>query len=260
MAPKTAFCFAITGISLAGLAYRHSVLPVLSTYLSFTVLLIALFSVVGYSYNAREFYNLSTYIPMAFPIAALFLLLSSTALVQRGDNYFSAFLQSPLQGSKMARFLLPFAALIPIMSGKLRTYGQENNLYSSEFGTTLFVLVTVLLFTLLIWRSALLMNKANIRLNQEIENRRVVGEQLHLEQKKEFERQQLRDKIKLNRILLSATIDAQEREKKQIGMELHDHINQILASTKMYIELARTQGDMRNQLLKKIHRSAGLCD
>jgi signal transduction histidine kinase len=36
-----------------------------------------------------------------------------------------------------------------------------------------------------------------------------------------------------------------------MGMELHDHINQILASTKLYIEMANTDEIMRGQLLQK---------
>lgn len=57
------------------------------------------------------------------------------------------------------------------------------------------------------------------------------------------------DKIRQNKILISAIINAQEKEKKQIGMELHDHINQILASTKMYMELAKSNEELRDQLI-----------
>ena len=58
-------------------------------------------------------------------------------------------------------------------------------------------------------------------------------------------------KMKLNHQLIEATINGQEKEKKQMGMELHDHINQILASTKLYIEMANTDENMRSELLQK---------
>jgi signal transduction histidine kinase len=39
-------------------------------------------------------------------------------------------------------------------------------------------------------------------------------------------------------LLTQATIDGQEKERKEIGKELHDNINQILSTTKLYLDLA----------------------
>jgi two-component system sensor histidine kinase UhpB len=41
-------------------------------------------------------------------------------------------------------------------------------------------------------------------------------------------------------IITETTIQAQEKEREEIGKELHDNINQILASTKLYLEMARS--------------------
>jgi two-component system sensor histidine kinase UhpB len=40
------------------------------------------------------------------------------------------------------------------------------------------------------------------------------------------------------KLITEAAIQIQEREREEIGKELHDNINQILASTKLYLELA----------------------
>ena len=51
-----------------------------------------------------------------------------------------------------------------------------------------------------------------------------------------------------------AMVDAQEKERAEIGKELHDNINQILSTTKLYLELAKNDN---NQRLNLINRSAG---
>jgi PAS domain S-box-containing protein len=53
---------------------------------------------------------------------------------------------------------------------------------------------------------------------------------------------------------LQAMVDAQEKERAEIGKELHDNINQILSTTKLYLELARSDNKER---LSLINRSAG---
>jgi len=66
---------------------------------------------------------------------------------------------------------------------------------------------------------------------------------------KELEQQQ---KIKLQQIT-AATLAAQERERTYIGEELHDNINQILTSVKLYISTAISQPEMRDDLLDRAH-------
>ena len=60
-----------------------------------------------------------------------------------------------------------------------------------------------------------------------------------------------RDKQKL---IARAIVDAQEKERAEIGKELHDNINQILSTTKLYLELAKSDNKER---LSLISRSAG---
>lgn len=49
--------------------------------------------------------------------------------------------------------------------------------------------------------------------------------------------------------ITQAVIDAQEKERSEIGRELHDNVNQILGATKLYIELAKTQESRKLELL-----------
>jgi PAS domain S-box-containing protein len=45
-------------------------------------------------------------------------------------------------------------------------------------------------------------------------------------------------RIMQQKLMTEAAIQVQEKEREEIGKELHDNINQILASTKLYLELA----------------------
>ena len=63
----------------------------------------------------------------------------------------------------------------------------------------------------------------------------------------------INQKIKQQELITETTIKAQEKEREEIGKELHDNVNQILASTKLYLELAKN-GD-KDLVSKALHKS-----
>jgi PAS domain S-box-containing protein len=65
---------------------------------------------------------------------------------------------------------------------------------------------------------------------------------------------ELRHQINKQKVTAQAMVDAQEKERAEIGKELRDNINQILSTTKLYLELAKTDDEER---LSLINRSAG---
>lgn len=60
-----------------------------------------------------------------------------------------------------------------------------------------------------------------------------------------------KERIDHQRKLVRATIESQEKERAEIGRELHDNINQILAVTKAYIEASLEQPEMVDELLQR---------
>jgi len=58
-------------------------------------------------------------------------------------------------------------------------------------------------------------------------------------EKLQAEAELMKNRIMQQELITETTILAQEKEREEIGKELHDNINQILASTKLYLELAR---------------------
>lgn len=51
--------------------------------------------------------------------------------------------------------------------------------------------------------------------------------------------------------ITSAVLEAQEKERREIGKELHENLNQVLAVSKMYIQLAQKNKRKRKILLEK---------
>lgn len=65
-----------------------------------------------------------------------------------------------------------------------------------------------------------------------------------------MEQEILNQKIQEQKKITRAIIGAQEKERNRIGQELHDNINQILASTKMHLQMATTNNETLKELVK----------
>ena len=57
----------------------------------------------------------------------------------------------------------------------------------------------------------------------------------------------IKREVEKQKLLTSISIKAQEKERKLIGRELHDNINQILATAKLYIDVALREGEVEKK-------------
>jgi len=57
--------------------------------------------------------------------------------------------------------------------------------------------------------------------------------------------------------MAQAVVDAQEKERADIGYELHDNVNQILSTSKLYLELAKNDETQRMDLISRSISSIG---
>ncbi len=64
-----------------------------------------------------------------------------------------------------------------------------------------------------------------------------------------------RIELERQRLVTEAGIMAQEKERAEIGRELHDNISQILTTTKMYLDMALTEKDISEELILKSHEN-----
>ncbi len=78
---------------------------------------------------------------------------------------------------------------------------------------------------------------------------RMIGAMTDITERKEMELMMAEQQLMQQKLNTELTIQAQEKERNELGLELHDNINQILATVKMYLSMAKTKEDMREELL-----------
>jgi signal transduction histidine kinase len=125
------------------------------------VALVSLLAITGYVYGAKSLYSAYHYTSMAMHTAILFCILSIGVLLARPDSGLPALLASQTPGGVMVRRMLPFAIALPLILGWFRLQGEWAGYYGVEFGAALFAISSTLIFILLLWLTAILMNRAD---------------------------------------------------------------------------------------------------
>jgi PAS domain S-box-containing protein len=102
-----------------------------------------------------------------------------------------------------------------------------------------------------------MMMNVNPIFNDEGEIMHIITSFIDITERKKLEQQLWQEKVKHQRQLTQATIDGQEKERREIGKELHDNIGQQLTTIKLYLEMVRTNASsntvhMINQALKNV--------
>lgn len=96
---------------------------------------------------------------------------------------------------------------------------------------------------------AFILDKGYVIRNEQGEPERLIGAATDYTEKRQLEQKIAKDKrIKQNEIT-RAVITAQEHEREEIGKELHDNINQLLATSKLYIEFSLSNPTAKTELL-----------
>jgi PAS domain S-box-containing protein len=173
----TALNFVVIGLALLLLHRRFGLLAAQS--LSLLATLVSLLALVGYAYGIQSFYmGVVFYTQMGLPTAGTFLVLSSGLLLARADQGLMATITSQSTGGVMARRLLPAALVIPALLGGLRLAGEMTGIYDAQFGVSLMVMGSIVVFTALIWWNADSLNRMDARHWQAEEKVRASEEKL----------------------------------------------------------------------------------
>jgi len=81
--------------------------------------------------------------------------------------------------------------------------------------------------------------------------KRMIGATQDITKRKVSELNLVQERISRQQEITGAVLAAQEKEREEIGRELHDNLSQVLGATKMYIELAKTDEENRKLCLEK---------
>lgn len=160
MAPNTAICFILSGLSLFWLDKELNKRRRPAQYFSIIIMFISMLSLYGYVYGVKFLYGIAHYIPMSVITALNFLFLSLAILFSRPDKGSMAV----VIGDTSAEItLLRLAAfLVPLVIGWLKLKGEKLGYFNTEFGTSLFAIVTYALALFLLGRRSVV----NYRMRQ----------------------------------------------------------------------------------------------
>lgn len=80
---------------------------------------------------------------------------------------------------------------------------------------------------------------------------RMIGAAQNVTDRKKLEQELLQQELDKQKFISQATIDTQEQERREIGKELHDNVNQVLTTTKLYLDLSISSPELKDELIGK---------
>ncbi|MTJ47789.1 ATP-binding protein [Dolichospermum sp. UHCC 0259] len=128
----------------------------------FTIItaLISFHSVIGYAYKEQIFYSLVAYArSMALHTAVTLMLPCIGILGASSKQGLMRVITNDSYGGVIARRLLFPAIIIPFVVGWLILSGQRAMLYDPGFAISLFAIVLIIVFSCLVWQSALVIDR-----------------------------------------------------------------------------------------------------
>lgn len=180
MGPPASTCFSLAGAAL-WLLHRDKAIRA-AQILSILIGLWAMLAATGYAYDAHALYNIARFTGIALVTAITLFLFSIGLLAARVDRGLVAFLSYNTSGAIIARRLLFMILTVPFLLGWLEVVAAQAGYYDLGFGTAALVLLLIVIFTAVTWRTA-------ARLSQ-VEQQRITAE-LTVREKDEGLRRQL---------------------------------------------------------------------
>ena len=156
MGANTAVNFILVSVALQILVHSKThrscwyvqIIALIATLISFQAL-------IGYAYKVKVLYGLAPYTTsMALHTAVLFSLLNIGILWARPKQGLMRVITSDSYGGLLARRLLIAAIAVPFILGWVIVEGQRTGQYDPAFAVSVFALVLIVIFTILIWQSA----------------------------------------------------------------------------------------------------------
>ena len=102
-------------------------------------------------------------------------------------------------------------------------------------------------------------NRGFILFNHDNKPYRIIGAMQDVTEINKLQQSLSDERIKRQKELTNATIEGQEKQRTEIGRELHDNINQILTATKLFLDVAATQPAIKDEMIKRSAENLSNC-
>lgn len=150
MAPATALCFLLSGLSLLVLKGRLW----LAQTLAVSTLFISLTAVIGYMFDVRALYTVGLYSSMAIHTAIALFLLNTGILAAQQSSALVELLISDTAGGRMARSLLTSVPVVVLSIGGVLLAGEMLGYYDNRFSLALMATLSIATLIAVILRTA----------------------------------------------------------------------------------------------------------
>lgn len=156
MSPHTAFSFVLLGMAFICITKEKS--RYFGQVLLHFITLVALIVVIGHLFSVPELHQLSFVAPMAVYTGIGLLIISVAATFLNPSLGVTGMFTGNMIGNLMARrlFFQMFASILIV--GYLRVFAHRHNLIGPVFGSTLMIIVFILVSLSLIWKTSRTLN------------------------------------------------------------------------------------------------------
>ncbi|MBD2384970.1 PAS domain S-box protein [Cylindrospermum sp. FACHB-282] len=180
MGLNTAINFMLISVALYLLGRRKSRRSYwYAQFLALTAALISLQALIGYAYTVKGSYGIQFYTTsMALHTVLSFLVLCIGILWLHPDQALMRVVMSDTYGGLLARRLLLPAIVVPFVTGWLMVLGHDAGLFETDFAISLFAIVLIVIFAILVWQSATVIERLSHQRDRAQEALRVNEEKL----------------------------------------------------------------------------------
>ncbi|HEY6089075.1 MAG TPA: ATP-binding protein [Gemmatimonadaceae bacterium] len=154
IAINSAACLLLYGLALLSLSHDQRKRDLRAQMFAAPGVLIALIAILGYVFGVRGMYALSQSSGMALPTAISHLILGVGIILAVRDRGVASLLMDEGAAGVLTRRLLPAALFAPVFLGIIRLAGESAGIYESKFGTSVFAVLSILIFVVLVLWSA----------------------------------------------------------------------------------------------------------
>lgn len=157
MALNTAINFLLLGCALFIVNFRRGI--TVAQGLALLTGLMGLLPLIGYIYGATAFTGIGQYAQMAVHTAFLFIVVSAGVLVLHKEYGLMSTITGQTMGAWLLRHLLTLPIVVSLVLGWFNVQGERYGYFESAFGVTLMVVCMIILLSVLIWWTALALNR-----------------------------------------------------------------------------------------------------